>query len=154
MHFHRGRQTGLTIWELLAVTALVTAVAFLVMKLTAGDSVGDQRSLTISRLETVRDALHKYAIDSGGRFPTTDQGLEALMHRPATGPQPRNWQGPYLDGPSTLNDAWGRPFHYVEPGAGDPPRPYDLWSLGADGAEGGSEADADILSWHRSTLLP
>lgn len=154
MLLQRPTSKGLTAWELLAILALITALAFLVMKLVGGGSVADQRSLTISRLGTVSEALHKYAIDSGGQFPTTDQGLETLIQPPATWPQPRNWQGPYIDDRAVLDDAWSRPFHYVQPGAGDPPRPYDLWSLGADGAEGGSGADADILSWNRSTLSP
>ena len=59
-----------------------------------------------------------------------------------------------LPEPAALQDAWGRQFHYVQPGVGDPPRPYDLWSLGADGVEGGSGADADILSWERGTMSP
>ena len=134
MRFHWMTNKGLTVWELLAITALVTALAFLLMRLVVGDSIADQRSLSISRLRVIREALHKYAIDNGGQFPTTEQGLKALLQQPTTHPQPRNWQGPYLDEVIALQDAWGRRFHYVQPGAGDPPRPYDLWSLGADGA--------------------
>jgi len=154
MRFNQRSIKGLTAWELLAIIALLVALAFLVMRLVVGGGVIDQRSLTISRLLAVSDALDKYAIDNGGQFPTTDQGLEALLEQPATEPQPRNWQGPYLSEAAALEDAWGRRFHYVQPGAADPPRPYDLWSLGADGAEGGTGADADILSWDRGTLLP
>ncbi len=145
---------GLTVWELLALIALVTALAFLLMSVIGGNGVADQRSLTISRLRAIRDALHKYAIDNGGEFPTSDQGLAALVREPTTDPIPRNWLGPYLPDAAALADAWGRQFHYVQPGAGEPPRPYDLWSLGADGAEGGSGPDADILSWKRGTLIP
>ncbi len=154
MHTHRSAIRGLSTGELLVVIAVLTVLAFLLMKLIIGESIADQRSVTISRLIAVSDALDKYAIDNGGRFPTTEQGLDALLARPTTGPHPRNWLGPYMPEGSALRDAWGRPFHYVQPGAGDPPRSYDLWSLGADGAEGGSGPDVDIVSWDRATLIP
>ena len=154
MRFNRVLSNGLAAWELLAVIALVTALAFLLMRLLVGGSIADQRSLTISRLLAISEALDKYAIDNGGQFPTTDQGLAALLQPPTTEPQPRHWQGPYLPDAAALEDAWGRQFHYVQPGGGEPPRLYDLWSLGADGAEEGSGVDTDILSWDRSTTLP
>lgn len=154
MRIKRRDIKGLSAWELLAIIALVTALAFLLMRLIGGDSVADRRSLTISRLQAIREALHKYAIATGGQFPSGEQGLAALVRQPTTKPIPRDWQGPYLPEAAVLEDAWGRQFHYVQPGAGQPSRLYDLWSLGADGAEGGSGADADILSWKRGTLIP
>ncbi len=145
---------GFTAWETLVIVALLIALAFLVMKLLVSGSVADQRRLTITRLEAVADGLTKYAIDNGGLFPTTEQGLDALLALPALDPVPHNWRGPYLPAPVITEDTWGRGFHYVRPGGpANPPRPYDLWSLGADGAEGGEALDADILSWDRTTLL-
>ncbi len=146
---------GFTAWETVVIIALLIALAFLVMKLLVSGSVADQRKLTISRLEMIGEALTKYGIDNGGQFPTTDQGLVALLEPPDIDPKPHNWCGPYLSDTGTMADAWGRRFHYVRPGgSANPPRPYDLWSLGADGAEGGQGPDADILSWDRTTLLP
>ena len=80
--------------------------------------------------------------------------MKALLDSLAESPLPINWRGPYLENPEAIEDAWGREFLYVTPGPGDPPRSYDLWSLGADGAEGGEGPDADLLYWDRTTLLP
>ena len=146
---------GFTAWETVVIIVLLVALTFLVMRLVVSGSVTDQRQLTISRLEAITEALTNYGIDNGGQFPTTEQGLEALVSPPASEPLPHNWRGPYLDSSQMLKDAWDRRFHYIQPGGlADPPRPYDLWSLGADGTEGGEGAAADILSWDRTTLLP
>ncbi len=146
---------GFTAWETVVIVVLLIALAFLLVRLGISGSLADQRRLSIHRLEVVADALTKYAIDNGGRFPTTEQGLAALVTAPAAEPLPRNWQGPYLADAEVIKDAWGREFHYVRPGGpAEPPRPYDLWSLGRDGVEGGEGADADILFWDRTTLLP
>ena len=146
---------GFTAWETVVIIALLIALTFLVMKLLVSGSIADQRRLTISRLEAAADGLTKYAIDNGGLFPTTEQGLGALLALPTSDPVPHNWCGPYLPEPESIEDAWCRRFHYVRPGGpANPPRSYDLWSLGADGAEGGAGPDADILSWDRATLLP
>ena len=145
---------GFTAWETAVIVALLIALVFLLMRLTVTGTATDQRRLTVNRLETIADALAKYAIDNRGQFPTTQQSLVALLEAPTTPPVPRNWRGPYIDKSEVINDAWGREFLYVVPGPGDPPRPYDLWSLGADGAEGGEGPDADLLYWDRTTLLP
>ena len=148
------RRSGFTAWETAVIVGLLLALVFLLMRLTVTGTATDQRRLTINRLETVADALAKYAIDNGGFFPTTEQGLAALLDSPTESPLPINWRGPYLENPKAIEDAWGREFLYVTPGPGDPPRSYDLWSLGADGAEGGEGPDADLLYWDRTTLLP
>jgi len=145
---------GFTAWETVIIVGLLIALVFLLMRLTVTGTATDQRRLTINRLETVADALDKYAIDNNGFFPTTKQGLAALLECPTDSPVPRNWRGPYLENRDMIKDAWGREFLYVTPGPGDPPRSYDLWSLGADGAEGGEGPDADLLYWDRTTLLP
>ena len=147
-------RAGFTAWETVVIVALLIALAFLLMRMWLGGSAGDQRRLTLDRLATSEDALAKYAIDNAGVFPTTEQGLAALLQKPSKPPQPRDWRGPYLARAEMLRDAWGRKFLYVQPGPGSPPRPYDLWSLGADGAEGGQGPKADILSWDRTTQLP
>ncbi len=76
-------------------------------------------------------------------FPSTEQGLEALVHKPSGDPEPKNYpQGGYL--PRLPKDPWGNPYYYVFPGEFGP---YDLYSLGADGEEGGDGAAADIGNW-------
>ena len=146
---------GFTAWETLVIVVLLIALAFLLVTLGISGSLTDQHRLSIHRLEVVAAALTKYAIDNGGQFPTTEQGLAALVTAPTAEPLPRDWQGPYLADVKVIKDAWGQEFHYIRPGGpADPPRPYDLWSLGRDGIEGGAGPDADILSWDRTTQLP
>ena len=131
-----SRRGGFTAWETVVIVGLLLALVFLLMRLTVTDTPTDQRRLTINRLEAVADALAKYAIDNNGQFPTTKQGLAALLESPTDPPVPYNWRGPYLKNREVTNDAWGQEFAYVTPGPGDPPQPYDLKSLGADGVKG------------------
>jgi general secretion pathway protein G len=135
----------------IVVMAVLAAVGFL---LSRTRNTTDARSLTVDRLEATMDGLNKYALDNAGDFPTTDQGLQALVEQPSLEPEPLDWRGPYVQDPRDLEDGWGREFHYLTPGAGDPPRAYDLWSAGADNQEGGSGEDADIKSWARESWLP
>ncbi|MBL8992786.1 MAG: type II secretion system major pseudopilin GspG, partial [Spirochaetia bacterium] len=89
-------------------------------------------------------ALDDYESDNG-KYPTTSQGLVALSVKPAQEPLPQNWQGPYLK-KKTVKDPWGRDYIYRSPGA-HRPQSYDLYSLGADGKEGGEGSDRDIVNW-------
>ncbi|NLO08179.1 MAG: type II secretion system major pseudopilin GspG [candidate division WS1 bacterium] len=148
----RSNRRGLTPTETLLVAALVAAFALIVASRFVADPTHEARELTIVRVQTVMDALERYAIDNAGVFPTTDQGLNALVVKPQQPPLPIRWPGPYIDDPKMLEDAWGMPLQYVSPGAGN--RPYVLWSNGADRAEKGEGEDADIQSWDRSTQIP
>ena len=88
-------------------------------------------------------SLARYAMHDG-RHPTTEQGLRALITKPVSPPEPANWDGPYL-GPADLLDPWGSEYIYVSPGVHDPENyPYDLYSYGPDGKEGG---DDDVTIW-------
>ncbi|MBU6467073.1 MAG: type II secretion system major pseudopilin GspG, partial [Burkholderiales bacterium] len=75
------------------------------------------------------------------RYPTAEQGLQALVARPSSGPPPANWK-PYLE--KLPNDPWGRPYQYLNPGIKGE---VDVMSFGADGQSGGEGKDADIGSW-------
>lgn len=146
-------RAGLGTWDLLFLLGLavcLVAVGYIMLRPTRGS---DARSLTVSRLQEVAKALEDYAIDNAGSFPTTRQGLKALLEAPTGKNAPRNWRGPYLKDPGLIRDGWGREFHYIAPGGGDPPRAFDLWSPGADNREGGEGAAADVNSWDRTTLL-
>jgi general secretion pathway protein G len=112
------------------------------------------RTLTLTRMREVRQALDRYAIDNGGQIPSTAQGLRALLTQPSSPAAPPNWCGPYLPKSEFIFDGWGRKFHYTAPGGGTPTRPYDLWSLGQDNAEGGAGTQADLRSWEPDTLTP
>jgi general secretion pathway protein G len=85
-------------------------------------------------------ALDLFFIDIG-RYPTTDEGLRALVGEPNS---LRKWAGPYLKKASVPSDPWGNPYLYKSPGDHGA---YDLSSYGADGVPGGSHADADVVSW-------
>jgi general secretion pathway protein G len=98
---------------------------------------------TMSQLET---ALELYRMDNS-RYPTTDQGLDALVSRPTASPEPRNYpDGGYLKKKGALVDPWGNEYQYESPGSRNAGE-YDLWSLGADGATGGTGVDADVTNW-------
>jgi len=92
----------------------------------------------------IATALKLYKLDNFN-YPTTEQGLGALVEKPTMDPIPRNWkQGGYLE--RMPEDPWGRPYKYLNPpefGHGD----YDLYSLGADGVTGGEDQNADIGNW-------
>lgn len=99
-------------------------------------------AVDIKQLET---ALKLYKLDNG-RYPTTAQGLQALMEAPRQEPIPKNYrEGGYLERKDLPKDPWGNPFVYRSPGRDK--RPFDIISLGADGREGGEKFDADINSW-------
>ncbi len=92
---------------------------------------------------TVVRALNEFRMNSG-KYPTTDQGLDALLNRPK-GLEPREWRGPYMESEEHFTDKWGNTLRYACPGKTYPDEPnrFDLWSLGPDGADG---TDDDILN--------
>lgn len=103
------------------------------------DRLDDGRSTTArSDVANLMQALKLYKLDNQ-RYPTSEQGLDALIHRPASGAP--NWR-PYLD--KLPNDPWGNPYQYANPGIKSE---IDVFSLGADGKPGGEGRDADIGSW-------
>ncbi len=96
-------------------------------------------------MKALGSALKLYKLDTG-RYPSTEQGLSALIKKPDTRPVPRNYRkGGYLDSAVAPVDPWGYEYIYRSPGEDD--RSYEIISLGADGMEGGEDYDADINSW-------
>jgi len=147
----RSHRRGLTPLETLIIAAVVAAFALMLSWRFVGDPQEDARKVTLERVQMVMDGLERYAIDHGGVFPTTDEGLQVLVENP-DGEQPSRWNGPYVEGTDCFTDGWQAPLQYVSPVAGD--EAYHLWSSGADRAEGGEGADADIESWDRSSMVP
>ena len=93
-------------------------------------------------IRAVESALKLYRLDNF-QYPTTEQGLAALVDKPTTQPEPRNWKsGGYLDRIPT--DPWGNVYHYRNPGEHGE---IDVYTLGRDGRPGGEESDADIGNW-------
>jgi general secretion pathway protein G len=102
----------------------------------------DDARVTAARTDVnnLMQALKLYRLDNQ-RYPTTDQGLQALVAKPTTEPVPPNWK-PYLE--KLPNDPWGRPYQYLNPGVKGE---VDVMSYGADGQPGGEGKNADIGSW-------
>ena len=139
-----GGRAGFTLIEILVVIAVLAMLAALVAP-NVFQHVGTAKDATArSQIELLGAALDSYRLDNG-RYPTTDQGLEALWEPPTIQPLPSNWRGPYLR-KSVPEDPWGNPYIYISPGEVNP-RGYDLLSLGADGQLGGEGDDADVVSW-------
>jgi general secretion pathway protein G len=136
---------GFTLIELMVVIVILSLLAVLVGPKIIGRSddakVADAK-VQIRNLET---ALKLYKLDSGN-YPTTEQGLQALLTKPTVGKIPNNYKAEgYLDNKNLPKDPWGAEYIYLSPGEhGD----YDLYSFGADGARGGEGKNADIESWN------
>ncbi len=137
-------RAGFTLLEIIVVvfilSLLVAIVAPKIMGRTDDAKIADAK-VQIKNFET---ALKLYKIDNGS-YPTTEQGLESLIEKPATGQIPGKYrEGGYLEQKKIPLDPWGNPYMYVSPGVhGD----FDILSYGGDGKEGGEGKDADIKSW-------
>ena len=136
----RARSAGFTLIELMVVLVIIGVLAALIVP-NVLDRADDARS-TAARTDVtnVMQALKLYRLDNQ-RYPTAEQGLQALVARPSSGPAPLNWK-PYLE--KLPNDPWGRPYQYLNPGIQGE---VDVMSFGADGQSGGEGKDADIGSW-------
>lgn len=136
----RHRERGYTLVELLVVLAilgLLVALAAPRLIQYLGGAKTDTARIQIERLGGILD-LYRLEL---GRYPSEDEGLQALVDKP---PQAEAWNGPYLKNRDALTDPWGKPYGYRAPGEHGE---YDLYTLGADGQEGGDGEDRDITSW-------
>jgi general secretion pathway protein G len=136
----RPGAAGFTLLELLVVLAILGLLIGLVAPQVVkyfGRAKTDVARVDINNLE---QALDLFRLDVG-RYPTQEEGLEALVARPAG---VETWQGPYIKQSKVPTDPWGHPYHYRIPGQHGE---YDLYSLGADDAPGGTGEDQDITNW-------
>ncbi len=134
-------QRGFTLLEVMVVLAIIGGIMALVATNIIG-SAGDARvKTTKSQIKLIENALDMYKLDNF-TYPTTEQGLEALVQKPTSAPEPRNWRADgYLKGTSVPTDAWGSEFlYFMDRGR------YEIVSLGADAQEGGEGEAADISS--------
>ena len=131
---------GFTLIELMVVLAIIGVLAALIVPNVIGRA--DDARVTAARTDVgnLMQALKLYKLDNM-RYPTPEQGLQALVTRPGNEPVPPNWK-PYLD--KLPNDPWGRPYQYMNPGLKGE---VDVLSFGADGKSGGEGHNADIGSW-------
>jgi len=132
---------GFTLVEIMVVVVIIGILAVLVVPRVVGRSDDARVAAAKHDVATIQQSLKLYRLDNG-RYPTTEQGLQALVAKPQGGPVPSNWRQ-YLD--KLPKDPWGKDYQYLNPGVHGE---VDVFSLGADGAPGGSGgADADIGSW-------
>lgn len=136
---------GFTLLEILIVITILGILASLIaVKLM--DRPGEARAMK-ARLDikSLENALKLFKLDNAF-YPSTDQGLRALVEQPAAGRPAPNWrEGGYLEKAAIPKDPWGNEFLYLSPGVHNPD--FDIWSYGADGEEGGEGEDADIGNW-------
>lgn len=136
---------GFTLLEIIIVVVIIGLLASFVVQNLAGEV--DRARLTKAQADvrTLEAALNLYKLDSF-QYPTTEQGLRALVERPTLPPEPRNWRtGGYIT--SLPQDPWGNPYQYLTPGRRGG---FDVFSLGADGKLGGEGEDAEIGNWDPS----
>jgi general secretion pathway protein G len=137
-------QRGFTLIEIMVVVVIISVLIGLVAPNILGRV--DEARVTAAQADigTLSQALEMYKLDNY-RYPTTDQGLDALIKKPAASPQPKKWNPDgYLKKSAIPLDPWGNPYQYISPGSNGA---FDLYSLGADGQEGGEGYDADIGNW-------
>ena len=137
----RGRSRGFTLIELMVVLVIIGVLAALIVPNVLSRT--DDARVTAARtdINNLVQALKLYRLDNQ-RYPSAEQGLQALVQRPTAGAVPPNWK-PYLD--KLPNDPWGNAYQYLNPGVHGE---IDVFSLGADGVPGGEGNNADIGSWN------
>jgi general secretion pathway protein G len=132
-----ARASGFTILELVMVLVLIGVILAMVGPRVFQNLGRANSEVAKSQMATVGGQLELFKLDVG-RFPTTQEGLGALVTAPSGA---SNWNGPYIKDPKSLKDPWGRDFVYKSPGDKGA---YDLLSLGADGKEGGDGENRDV----------
>jgi general secretion pathway protein G len=127
----------------MVVVAILAILAAIIVPRIMGRPEEAKRTKAQIDIKGIEEALNLYKLDNG-IYPTTEQGLEALVKKPDTVPLPLKWKdGGYLS--RVPQDPWGRPYRYLSPGEhGD----FDVYSFGADGEPGGEGKDADVQSWN------
>ena len=133
-------QSGFTLLELLVVLTILGLLAVIATPRVLQYLSGAKSKTAIIQVEQLGGALDLYRLDVG-RYPTEQEGIIALIERPADAPR---WNGPYVKRKEMLADPWGGAFLYRSPGQHGP---YDIYSLGADNQEGGEGENKDIVSW-------
>jgi len=137
-------QRGFTLIELMIVIVIIGILATLLIPRIMERPEEARRIKAMADIKTIESALKLYKIDSG-TYPTTEQGIEALIKKPDTSPVPKKWrEGGYLEGNAVPKDPWSNAYYYTSPGTDG--RDYEIVSYGHDGEPGGTGRDADISS--------
>lgn len=133
---------GFTLIEVMVVVVILSILAAIIVPKII-ERPDEVRLVRVKQdIRTIEAALKLYRLDNYV-YPSTDQGLEALVSKPSGMPEPRQWkEGGYLD--SLPKDPWGFPYNYLSPGEH---KEFDIWSYGADGQPGGTGVGTDIGNW-------
>ncbi len=140
--FRRRAQRGFTLIEIMVVVVIMGVLAALVVPKLLNRTGESKIAAAKVDIATIMQSLKLYKLDNQ-RYPTTEQGLQALIEKPTGGPAANGWKaGGYLE--KMPKDPWGNPYQYLYPGVKGE---IDIFSYGADGQPGGTGDDADIGSW-------
>lgn len=138
-----GNVRGFTFIEIMVVVAILAILAALVVPRIMGRTDDAKRTAVKVQIRNIEGALQLYKLDNGV-YPSSEQGLRALVEKPSVGVAPKKWKiGGYL--PKLPEDAWGNPYKYTSP---SPKGDYEIMSLGTDGEVGGEGVNADITNWN------
>jgi general secretion pathway protein G len=136
------KEAGFTLIEIMVVVVILGILGALIVPNILGRTGEARVTAAQSDIRGIGNALNLYRLDNFN-YPSTDQGLEALVSQPGGMPEAKNWNSEgYL--PKLPKDPWGNNYLYISPGTHGP---YDLYSQGADGKDGGEDNAKDILSW-------
>ncbi len=134
----RQQQSGITLLELLVVMVILGLIMGLVGPAVWNALGGAKQDTAKTQIGLIGQSLNNYRLDTG-RYPTTEEGLKALIEKPASA---KKWRGPYLTDGKVPVDPWDRPYIYKSPG--DAGKPYILMSYGSDGQPGGEGESEDV----------
>ena len=138
----RDLAAGFTLLEVMVVLAIIAIMAVMVLPRVMGALNDAQKKAVKADLASLSGALNMYKLDNFA-YPSTEQGLNALVNKPGGQPEAPNWRtGGYIE--KAAKDPWQNPYQYLRPGQHGE---FDIYSLGADGKPGGEGDDADIGNW-------
>ena len=144
MSRRRLHNSGFTLIELMVVIIILGILAGLIVPRIMGRPEEARRMKARVQIESIETALKLYKLDNG-YYPTTEQGLQALVQPPSVGRLPKKWrEGGYLEKGKVPTDPWGNEYVYLSPGIH---HDFDLTSYGADGQPGGEDNDQDVNNW-------
>lgn len=135
---------GFTLIEIMVVITILGILAALIVPRVVGRTDDARITAAKTDISALLQALKVYRLDNG-RYPTTEQGLRALLEKPTLEPIPNNWKsGGYLERSTVPKDPWGKEYQYLSPGLRGE---IDVFSFGRDGQSGGEGPDAEVGSW-------